>query len=231
MNKSELIFLQESYEEIKLKNYIQELYNEGKTQIEIENILNEAGTLSRGLAHVKSLFNKDSLKNAGNYIKGKIGGSKVARKAGDYLTKKGLTTKKDVDNKLTDLQQKGYSAESNIRSKKLESLLNTHTNDVKKVFVKINDLKTEIVKSMNVLLDEIIEDYNKIGGLRETSVANLSKTLKNDIIKDFLDRPLYAFTDVKRITNEFRKNVIQHINKEKTSGKEGFGLRTADKLK
>jgi hypothetical protein len=262
MNRKEFELLQESYEDMNIKNYINGLYEEGYSEDEITNLLTEAGILSRGLAHLKGLFNKNTAKNAGQYVTGKLAGSSLGQKASEFAQKgagalqKGLVkggkalgisdramknsgaykglgqAAKNVDTAIGSAVQKGYDAESNVRSQKLASLVDSHVKDVTELFNGIVQQKTEVLTNIRSLIDQIMDDYQKIGGLKDTRVAStLKPTIEQNIVQKFLSRPLSALTDPKQLAADFRKDIIGYINKEKGSGKEGLGLRSADKLK
>lgn len=261
MNRKEFELLQESYEDINIKNYINGLYEEGYSEDQITNLLTEAGILSRGLAHLKGLFNKNTAKNAGQYVAGKLAGSSLGQKASEYAQKgagvlqKGLVkggtalgiskramknsgaykglgkAAQNVDNAISSTVQKGYDAESNVRSQKLASLVDSHVQDVTKLFNGVVQQKTEVVNNIRSLIGQIVDDYQKIGGLKDSRIAStLKPAIEQNVVQKFLSRPLSGLTDPKQLAADFRKDVIDYINKEKGSGKEGLGLRSSDKL-
>lgn len=262
MRRKEFELLQESYEETKVKNYIDRLYSEGYSQEQIEEILSEAGMLSRGLAHVKGLFNKDSLKNAGNYLKGKLASSPIGQKTAEYAEKgsellqkgmkKGLQSigldkkaiekssaykglgglGKKVKDKIEGAVQKGYEAESSVRAKKLESLLDIHQKDLEEVHSAISNFTQDFREKLSVFLESIIEDYEKIGGLSKTRVGSTLKPLLIQKLSEvYLEKPLKDMMNYEDFSQIFRKEIVDYINKEKASGAQGLGLRTAHKLK
>lgn len=257
MERNDLSLLSESYEDVKLKSFVLDLIAEGKTDAEIEQILSEAGLLSRLRSKWKEFSGKGSLGNIGSSLAGKAARS-VGDTVGDYvsrgagLAQKGLekaggalgidpdaiksssaysklgsagdTTKSKFDT----LSHKGYEAESSMRKDRFSSLVDAHQRDIESLFRDIVEQKTAIVQNLNDMIDQIVDDYSKIGGL--SRMSSLKETLHTSLIQKFLNRPLYALTDPTQLALDFSQEVKDFINKQKSSGEEGMGLRKASKL-
>jgi len=257
MERNDLSLLSESYEDVKFRNIILKLVEEGKTEEEIEQILAEAGILSRLRSKFKEYTGKGALGNIGSSLAGKAARA-VGDKASEYaekgssLAKRGLekaggalgidpeaiksssayeklgSVGDKVSQKMGELSDKGHGAESAMRHDRFSSLVDAHQRDIEALFRDVVHQKTSIVTHLNEMIDQIVDDYSKIGGL--SRISQLKETLHSNLMQKFLNRPLYALTDPKQLADDFANDVKEFINKQKSSGQEGLGLRKAHKL-
>lgn len=257
MERKDLSFLSESYEEVKLKSIVLNLIEEGKTKEEIEQILSEAGLLSRLKGKWDEYTGKGALGKIGSSLVGK-GARAIGDTAGQFvdkgsdLARRGLdkfgnvlgidpnamqsssaykklgSLGSDIQQKTHELSDKGYEAESSMRADRFSSLVDTHQRDIEELFKNVVEQKTAIVTDLNEMLDQIVDDYSRIGGL--SRISQLKETLQSNLMQKFLSRPLYALTDPKQLALDFANDVKDFINKQKVSGSESMGLRKAHKL-
>jgi hypothetical protein len=257
MERNDLSLLTESYEEVKFKSIILGLVEEGKTREEIEQILAEAGILSRLKGKWDEYTGKGSLGKIGSSLIGK-GARAIGDKAGSLVDKGSTLARRGLDKvgstlgidpeaiqsssayqklgslgdkvqqKTHELSDKGYEAESSMRGDRFSSLVDSHQRDIEALFRDVVEQKTSIVSHLNDMIDQIVDDYSKIGGL--SRISQLKETLHSNLMQKFLSRPLYALTDPKQLAIDFADDVKEFINKQKTSGSESMGLRKAHKL-
>lgn len=257
MERNDLSLLSESYEDVKFRNLILRLVEEGKTEEEIEQILLEAGILSRLRSKWHEYTGKGALGNIGSSLVGKAARA-VGDKASEYaekgstLARRGLekagsalgvdpeaiksssayqklgSLGDTVQRKAGEISDRGYGAESSMRSDRFSSLVDAHQRDIEALFRDIVEQKTSIVSNLNEMIDQIVDDYSNIGGLAR--ISQLKETLHSSLMQKFLSRPLYALTDPKQLAVDFAHDVKEFINKQKSSGEEGMGLRKAHKL-
>jgi hypothetical protein len=228
MQRTDLTNLVESYLDVKDKNYVTELFLEGKTEEEIIHTLIEAGMWDR----VKSKwgaynpFDSQNRENISKSIKGSAArlGKKGLEKLGD-LTNTDVS-KDQLYQKMHDVSEKGYGAESAMRGKKLSALVSSHKDDFYKVIsTAINSSKSSL-DSLNQIVDKVMQDYSKIGGL--TNTAKLSQELKDTVSK--LYWRLAGLHDADYSTNAIIEKILKFINQQKSHSEKGQGLRKADKL-
>ena len=257
MERNDLSLLTESYEDVKLKSFVLGLLEEGKSKQEIEEILSEAGMLSRLKGRWDEYTGKGSLGKIGSSLMGK-GARAIGDRASDYVSRgstlarrgldkvgstlgidpetmksssayQGLDSLGDrFDQKIHQVSDKGYEAESSMRADRFSSLVDSHQRDIENLFRDIVEQKTSIVSELNEMIDQIVDDYSRIGGL--SRISQLKETLHSNLMQKFLSRPLYALTDPKQLAIDFAEDVKDFINKQKSSGSESMGLRKAHKL-
>ena len=142
--------LTEAYENVRLKNLIENLRNEGKTSEEIEAYLVEAGLWDRLKASGASAV--QSVKGAGQTVKGlaKQGVANVAQKGVDALSKYGgLAGQEAGKNMTTMVQGLKKSGEEQVKgvqdtaqAAKIDSIFQSHKKDINELMAAIvNDLK------------------------------------------------------------------------------------------
>ena len=257
MERNDLSLLSESYEDVKIKSIILSLVEEGKTQEEIEAILSEAGILSRLKGKWDEYTGKGSLGKIGSSLAGK-GARAIGGKASEFIDKGSTLARRGLEKagsalgvdpeaiksssayqkvgslgdslrqKTHEISDKGYGAESSMRGDRFTSLVDSHQRDIEALFRDIVEQKTAIVTNLNEMIDQIVDDYSKIGGL--SRISQLKETLHTNLMQKFLSRPIYALTDPKQLATDFAEDVKDFINMQKSSGSEGMGLRKAHKL-
>ena len=228
MERSDLSLLTESYEAVKFQNYVNELFLEGKSEQEIVDILTEAGLWDRMKSRwgAYSPFEKENRERMATSLKGS-----AARLGKKGLEKIGDVTDTDMAGggmyqKLHAADEAGRSAESQSRGKTYSALVNKHAHDIESILEDSIQQRKVIMDQLNDIIDQIVDDYAKIGGVSNTSALKhqLRTTVENLYFR------LGTMNDAGHNTDIMVNNIIEHINKQKVHGAGGAGLRKADKL-
>jgi hypothetical protein len=222
MAKKEFELLQESYEEVKIQKYIDDLISEGKSEKEIEQILSEAGLLTR----LKGKFQEYGGRGGWENLKSSLQG-----KAARGLAKTREFFGQDVeDPEYTETGMEARRAESEMRGRRLESIVSDHRRDLEKLIGKMEKTKEDFIYNANTLAKEIAKDYFKTGGLSKNSVNKMKVSIQETII-DLFKSTFYDERSPHDISRDLMNQIIEIINKEKTDSKKGMGLRASDKIR
>ena len=135
---------------------------------------------------------------------------------------------KDLSKVADSAHQKGKTAESSMRSEKFKSLVSSHRTHILDLFEKSVEAKTQTMEGLNDLVDEIMNDYKKIGGI--SGIEKLENSIKTNVVQKIMQMPYLNFTNPLGMTDMFVKEIIDHINKVKTNAGTGTGLEKAHKI-
>lgn len=229
MNRSDITLLSESYQEVKLKNYISQLFEEGNSEKQIVTILTEAGLWDRVKSRwgAYSPFEKENRENIASSLKG--GAARLAKKG---LEKFGDVTdtdytKDNVYKKLHDISDSGHESESAIRSKKYASLVQRHKQDINDVFTNTIKSNESNLREIDLIVDNIVNDYERMGGIPD--IKGMREHLRK--LANHLYYKMIHVSDAEYSSNVLVDKLVEYINKQKTHGEKALGLRKAHKLK
>jgi len=125
--------------------------------------------------------------------------------------------------------QKGKTAESSMRAEKYKALVTNHKTQIYNLFKTSVEAKTQTMEGLNNLVEEIIKDYSRIGGV--SNISGLENSIKTNVVKKIMEMPYLNFTNPMGMADMFVKEIIDHINKVKTNSNTRSGLEKAHKLK
>jgi len=260
MASNDLTLIAESYQEVKIKSYMNRLVEEGKSNEEIKEILIQEGLWDQGKAAWAGL----NPKNIGKSLKGKLGqlgqkaansnfvqgasklaqnvagaGQKAVQKAGfkGSALDKGLGgVKKFAKNAPKDLSK---SLDSSVQkgktaesSMRAEKFKSIVSSHKRHIFDLFNKSIAAKTQTMEGLNDLVDEMMTDYKNIGGISnVQGLESTIKQNVVQKIMQMPYLNFTNPQGMADMFVQEILNHINnKVKTNAGTGTGLEKSHKL-
>lgn len=260
MERNDLKLIAESYQDVKLNSYINELIQEGKTEEEIKNILIQEGLWDQA----KAKWTGFDAKKMGTSLKGKLGqfgqralDSNIVKGASKFAQKAASAGQKAVQNAgfkgsaldkgLGGVKKFAKNAPVDARKALDPSIQKGKTAESSMRAEKFKSIISSHNKHIFDLFDKSVEAKTKtMEGLNElvdemisdykniggvTNIAGLEQSIKKDVVQKIMQMPYLNFTNPQGMADMFVKQILNHINnKVKTNAGAGTGLEKAHKL-